>query len=382
MRSLLKLAFLCGAFLNNPALAHKASDAYLFTSEQNLQISVALKDLDASIQNLDANDDRNLTWSEVKAAMPQIIGLVDQGIQLRCEDLSFAVKWKFESLEDRPDGKYVRLRTRIDCSQASSLTLTYDLFSTVDQSHRLIVAGTQNANAIAGLMIPGDKKSLRLRSASNAGTSKPNDTDSAQGVLTQSAIVSAGASGGLAVALQFFPSGVEHILTGYDHLAFLLALLLPISISRGRSNVWQLVRTVTGFTIGHSLTLILANLGYFKVPSSIVEPLIALTIIATAVLNLYPLRFFRADVLALLFGLIHGLGFSGVMLEAGITGGLLLWGLAGFNLGVEAGQLLVVLAWCLFQWFVFPQTTRHAVVAKCGSWLLIALGFIWLIQRV
>ena len=361
------------SILNSPqADAHKASDAYLISHQQTMQFSVALKDLDAILNDLDADDDRNLTWSEVKSALPQIIELVAVGVKAKCDDQLMSMGWQFESLEERPDGVYVRLAAVQNCAPSSSLTLSYDLFSQVDQSHRLIVSGSHNGQPIAGLMVPGAEAVLTLRN----------------GDMPVS---------GFATALQFFPSGIHHILTGYDHLAFLLALLLPISIavrpnpngaalgstqSTQRSNIWRLVRTVTGFTIGHSLTLLLANLGYFSAPSSIVEPLIAVTIIATAVLNLYPQRWLRTDTLALIFGLIHGLGFSGVMAQAGISGNLLLWGLAGFNLGVEAGQLLVVSSWCVLQWFAFRKAASHAVVLRYGSWLLIALGLMWLIQRV
>ena len=370
------LGYLGLLFVSIHAHAHKASDAYLVSHDQTIQFSVALKDLDSSLENLDANDDRNLAWSEVKAALPQILQLIDNGVKVICADQLISIGWQFESLEERSDGVYIRVGGPQNCAVAKPLTLSYDLFSKVDSSHRLIVSGSQNGQPIAGLMIPGASTPFTLRSAGSPAS-------------------------GLGAARQIFPSGVHHILTGYDHLAFLLALLLPISIARSpnaklvvssaengakqssqRANVWQLVRTVTGFTIGHSLTLLLANLGYFSAPAAIVEPLIAVTIIATAVLNLYPQRWLRTDALALVFGLIHGLGFSGVMAEAGISGSLLLWGLAGFNLGVEAGQLLVVMGWCALQWFVFAQPARHALVLRIGSWLLIALGLVWLVQRV
>ena len=374
----LRVLSLCAGLFaaSTQAFAHKASDAYFISNQQTIQFSVALKDLDATLESLDANNDRNLTWAEVRAALPQIIQLVDDGVHVKCADKLLSIGWQFESLEQRSDGAYVRLGAAQNCALTMPLTLTYELFAKEDQSHRLIVSGTQNDLPIAGLMIPGATTALSLRLGETPAS-------------------------GIATALQFFPSGVHHILTGYDHLAFLLALLLPISIamrpshsvaagstvkdrvqSQQRSNLWRLVRTVTGFTIGHSLTLVLANLGYFSAPSSIVEPLIAVTIIATAVLNLYPQRWMRTDVLALVFGLVHGLGFSGVMAEAGINGGLLLWGLAGFNLGVEAGQLLVVASWCVLQRLAFRDQMRHARLLRYGSWLLIAVGLMWLVQRV
>src|SRR3989344_279950 len=159
--------------------------------------------------------------------------------------------------------------------------------------------------------------------------------------------------------------GVHDILQAYDHLAFLLALLLPISLVRQplprspqpmtkqlpasrttdaldrRTGLKALLLTVTLFTLGHSVTLALAGLGWVTVSGNWVEPAIAISIGISALLNLFPVRGLRGHWLALGFGLIHGLGFSGVLVEAGISGISLVWALAGFNLGVEAGRALV-----------------------------------------
>ena len=140
--------------------------------------------------------------------------------------------------------------------------------------------------------------------------------------------------------------------------------------------------TVTGFTVGHSVTLAVATLGGISASPAWVEPLIALTIAASALLNLYPVRWIRGDVLALVFGLIHGLAFSSVMIEAGISGSLLLWGLAGFNLGVEAGQLVAVAAWCVLHRILLPWRYYQPVVVRGGSWALLVVALYWTVQRI
>jgi hypothetical protein len=138
---------------------------------------------------------------------------------------------------------------------------------------------------------------------------------------------------------SFFPLGIEHILTGYDHLLFLLALIL-----RG-GNIWSLLKIITAFTLAHSITLALAALNIVTLPDQLIEATIALSIAYVAAENL----FMRKAVshrwaVSFLFGLVHGFGFSSVLRELGLPREGLVWALLNFNLGVEAGQATAVLA--------------------------------------
>lgn len=140
-------------------------------------------------------------------------------------------------------------------------------------------------------------------------------------------------------AASFFLLGVEHILIGYDHLLFLLMLIL-----RG-GNLWSLLKIITAFTVAHSITLALAALNVVSLPEPLVEAVIALSIAYVAAENL----FFKRTVshrwaVSFLFGLVHGFGFSNVLRELGLPQEGLLWSLLSFNLGVEAGQAVAVLA--------------------------------------
>jgi HupE / UreJ protein len=205
---------------------------------------------------------------------------------------------------------------------------------------------------------------------------------------------SSAAQSGPAAFAQFFPEGIHHIATGYDHLAFLLALMLPIMLRRAspaqptalvapdhRPGIGALLRTVTGFTIGHCITLVAATLGWIT-PPGWVEPAIAISIGISAWLNLYPVRWVRNDVLALCFGLVHGLGFSSLMREANVSDTLLPWALAGFNLGVEAGQIAGVVTWCGLHWLAVRWQRYEQVVVRGGSWALLALASYWTLQRL
>jgi hydrogenase/urease accessory protein HupE len=176
--------------------------------------------------------------------------------------------------------------------------------------------------------------------------------------------------------LDFVKLGVEHILTGYDHLLFLLALL---AIARG---FWSVVKIVTAFTIAHSVTLTLAALGLVKIPDRIVEPLIAATIVWVALENLFaatPDR--RRWMWSFGFGLVHGLAFASTLGELDLKGSALLRGLVGFNLGVEIGQLIFV-AIALPLLTLMSQGRGAQLTPRLASLAAAAIGTYWFFERV
>ena len=184
--------------------------------------------------------------------------------------------------------------------------------------------------------------------------------------------------GALAVMRTFVPSGIQHILIGPDHILFLIGLLLL-------GGTWKaLVRIVTAFTIGHSITLSLAALGIVSPPARLIEPAIALSIVFVGVDNLVRGR--GSDVrawIALVFGLVHGFGFASVLREFGLPREALGWSLFSFNAGVEIGQLAIVLvvATCL----AAIRRRSDAIglrVAYAGSIVVAAAGSYWFVERV
>jgi hydrogenase/urease accessory protein HupE len=180
---------------------------------------------------------------------------------------------------------------------------------------------------------------------------------------------------------QFLVLGVEHILTGYDHLLFLIALLIA-SLTFG-----SVVKIVTSFTVAHSITLALAALDLVALPAAVVEPVIALSIIYVGVENILyrdrPERLEQRWLLTFAFGLIHGFGFAGVLreLEIGSGGGGIAVPLVAFNLGVELGQLAIaLLVWPLVWKLRARPLVKTRYVAACS--LVVALaGAYWLVER-
>lgn len=176
---------------------------------------------------------------------------------------------------------------------------------------------------------------------------------------------------------QFLHLGVEHIITGYDHLLFLFALLVACH------SFWRAWRIITSFTIAHSITLALATFDWVQLPSSVVEPLIAVSIIYVGLENLWRRSLHRREWLTFGFGLIHGLGFASVLSELGMGSGgsEVVVPLLAFNLGVELGQ--VVIALLLLP--VLGKAQRLSPVypgfATICSVLVILAGGYWLLER-
>ena len=166
--------------------------------------------------------------------------------------------------------------------------------------------------------------------------------------------------------------GVEHIFSGYDHLAFLMCLLL------GASGVRSLIWTITAFTLAHSVTLSAATLDIIRLPGPLVETAIAATIIYVAVENLIGARLFKRPIVTAAFGLIHGFGFASALQSVGIPSDHLVLSLFSFNLGVEGGQLLFIgVAYVVLGKFVTSRRLRTGV-----SIVTVCIALYWFVERV
>jgi hypothetical protein len=195
------------------------------------------------------------------------------------------------------------------------------------------------------------------------------DTQRRDAIVDQTAGIGAG-------WLSFIRLGAEHILGGPDHLLFLVALL---ALARG---VWPVVSIVTGFTVAHSIALSLAVLGYVDVPASIIEPLIAASLVWVAMENLLaPARTRWRWLVATLFGLVHGLGFALALTELGLPREAMVKALIGFNAGVELGQLaFVAVVMPVLAWLARPG--RVPQLPTVLSIVVATMGAVWLTDRL
>lgn len=195
----------------------------------------------------------------------------------------------------------------------------------------------------------------------------------------------AGAPDRLKVLADYLVIGAEHILFGWDHLLFVIALVLLVR------RPWAVVKAATAFTLAHSLTLVATSLGYAGLPSRPVEAIIALSIVFLALEALLVLREPERHTLtrrfpwavAFAFGLFHGFGFAGALADIGLPQGEVVTALLAFNLGVEAGQLLVIALTLAFLAVLARGLPRaEAPLLRASTYAIGAVGSFWLIERV
>jgi hydrogenase/urease accessory protein HupE len=184
------------------------------------------------------------------------------------------------------------------------------------------------------------------------------------------------------VARHFLTAGVEHIFLGYDHIAFLIAIIL------WTSRLWPVVKAVTAFTVAHSITLSLAALDVVRIPGAIIEPAIAASIIYVAVENFTTREAGKRWRETFVFGLLHGFGFASALEELGLPKVKLITALAAFNCGVEIGQVLIVatafgLLSAVDRWQISGASgpARSAALVHTVSFAIVLLGSYWFVSR-
>ena len=224
---------------------------------------------------------------------------------------------------------------------------------------------------LRGIQVLFPDETSRVLDLSNLAAAETGDPD-------QNLIEGITAPGNWATFTSFVRSGFVHVVPlGMDHILFVLGLFLL-------SRHWKpLLLQVTAFTLAHTLTLGLAATGTVQVPASVVEPIIAGSIVAIALENIFYPRYTPWRLLVVfVFGLVHGLGFAGALSQLDLPASALLVGLLGFNLGVELGQLTVIATGLLLTiWLRDPDRYRKAVVIP-GSLAIAAMGAYWMIERV
>jgi hydrogenase/urease accessory protein HupE len=326
-------------------------------ADKQLQVVLGFARKDAeSLLPFGANEASLLTAENISALRPQLEGVASQGVNVCLADQRLLPREGIAQLKN----DNVEILLRFDRTKGASLRLVCTLFEQLPLGHREFVSVRAAGGPVLGeALLSRQNNALQVSLPALAGPAAPFT--------------------GRHYFLEFLKLGIEHILTGYDHLLFLFALMV---VCRG---VRSILAVITCFTIAHSITLALATLDVVRVPGRIVEPLIAASIAYVGVENLL-----RGDapkwrgLITFLFGLVHGLGFADALRELGIDSGQfgIVLPLVGFNLGVELGQLSVAavvlpVLWQLRKnhWFVRQWVPIcSAAVAVAGSW--------WMLERL
>jgi len=288
--------------------------------------------------------------AEAAARATEIASLLDARLKMTADGDPLALRWSAPEVVH--DSRSLRVRARRPGAAAPSVITVEAALFPHDRSHQTFVNIYEHDLLRTQAIL--DQVSPRLEYFADSG------------------------SGRVAVALRFLGSGIHHILIGFDHILFLVGLLLL------GGTLGQLAMIVSSFTLGHSLTLTLAALNLVSPPTRLIEPAIALSIVFVGADNLLVRRGGR-DVrvwIALAFGLVHGFGFAGVLRETGLPSQALAWSLFSFNIGVEMGQLAVVLVAASALAALRSRSPRAAHrMALVLSGLVVAAGAFWFIER-
>jgi hypothetical protein len=413
-----------------PALAHKASDAYVTLrvsgADVAARVDVALRDLDRDL-DLDADADDRLSWREVRTRWDDIAALARDGILLEADGhacTADASTPATPALAEHSDGRYAVLRLAWHCAApVQRLSVDYRLFSHTDPTHRGIVRYARDSQPLQlAVMSPGaGRERLRLpelvvapvqapavpstaaapRASGGSSSALPQPVATASTSAAPAAEVEVDDASPFAAFGGFVREGVHHILIGYDHILFLLSLLLPAVWQRRRevdpatgqartrwvpASDWRqalvgVLKVVTAFTVAHSITLALSVFDVVNPPSRWIESTIAASVVLAALNNVWPVIAEARWKLTFVFGLVHGFGFASALKDAGLARGDLASPLLGFNLGVEIGQLCIVALVLPLAWSLRGTRTYRGAFAG-GSLAIAGVAALWLVQRV
>jgi hypothetical protein len=346
------------------AQAHKPSDAHLHLAvDGNIvrgRLDAAVRDLDAAL-TLDADGDGRITWGELASASARIDGYVRDHLTVTDGSTPCPLVFGAAAIVDLSDGAYRALSFRAECAgDVREPAVSYRLLFEIDAQHRGLV---HVEGQRGGALIVRDGSPVRI------------------------------ATGGDTSVADFVADGIRHIATGFDHLLFLTALILPAGLIPSRRNaarssprgalrdaVVEVLEIVTAFTLAHSITLVVSAVGFVRLPSRLVESAIALSVAAAAANNL--LRWVDARwAVAFTLGLLHGFGFSSVLVDLGLPSHALIGALLGFNLGVELGQAGFVAA-VLPLLFAIRRTAASRVLLWGGSAVIVVVAAIGSVQRL
>jgi HupE / UreJ protein len=350
--------------------AHKPSDSYLRVSaggeRLRLRWDIALKDLEMVV-GLDSDANGEITWGELKARQSAVFEHARSRLSISVDGKPMSLVPGRLLFDRHSDGGYAVLELGTDApGNSRRVSITYSLLFDVDPTHRgLVLVAAQGGSGATHVLSP-ERPTMEI------------DLDD---------------PGPWRSFLAYLREGVWHIWIGYDHVLFLLTLLLPAvlvwrerkwtPVDAFRPAAWDIAKIVSCFTLAHTITLWLAVMDHVALPSRWVESVIALSIVVTAAHNLRPVLPSTVSgwVFGFGFGLVHGFGFAAVLKDLGARDFALGSALLGFNVGVELGQLCIVLAVLPVIFLLRRNAAYPSVILRFGSITIAALAVVWFVER-
>ena len=375
-----------------PSFAHQTGNSYLYLQQADEQLTINLdfyvRDLGNLLQKPGAEPEPAPAPEKIQALQAEITQLIEKSLSVEVDEQPLALHFVRQTVVLHNDGLYVRQQFTASAihPKARFVVVRYGFFTQNDKLGRAFFKLALNGDEISSVF---DQATATQRFA--LGSTKRSAT-----------------------ILLFSHEGAKHIWEGPDHLLFLLTLLLPglllwgarspndnqmishqdhqasqpleaapiLSVSQHRAAWVFALKVITAFTVAHSITLAMATLGLISLPGKLIESVIALSIMLSAILNLQQRLHINHWLLAFSFGLIHGMGFANGLKELGLSSSYFIETLIAFNVGVEFGQLSVVLLVAVpLVWLVRSDHGRERVM-RWGSMTVLAISTIWFIERL
>lgn len=362
----LVLAALAAAlFAVAEASAHQVRLSYISVTEQEgeQRATITMSFIDLEVANgIDEDFDGAITWGEAKASLDRITTYVLARTSLDAGGACTLRRRAAQPIQQSGEG-FLSLTFGVDCPDATApVQVASRMFLEIDPTSRVLVS-TRTAS--------GDRTYvLGIEDTREASAPSPDAAPSPHNKPDGSLV-------------SYFQEGVSHLFGGPDHMLFLLVLIIPAIYAGGgfRGVAIAALLPITGFTLGHALTLTAAASGLVRPPAQLVEILIAATILLTAIDNVRSFIPGPRSAVAFIFGLIHGFGFASALGALEVTGWQMGLALLGFNLGIEAGQAVLALAAAPLLFLVREPASRFHLMPLGLSVLAGAMAVFWIAER-
>ena len=324
-------------------------------------------------EDIDENKDNILQEKEIKADEGHLIEFLTHSVVLDKNNEQQEPEILSIASEVRENKEFLTLSLKYPAFYPSdTITINDGLYYNDRDTNYVNLLSATYPGGSSQAALQGENRSWTIlltedQHEQQAGSEQANDSNSAGSSIPTEKTTSSW--------MSFFKLGMSHILTGYDHLLFLFALLLR------KQTFKQYALIVTSFTVAHSITLSLAVLGIMDLPSKFVESFIALSIIYVAFENIFKKEVNHRWGLTFVLGLIHGLGFANILQEMNLSKANLASALVGFNIGIEVVQLVIVLLLLPLLTYIHRLKASSNMI-KYGSIVIILLGTYWLVERL
>ena len=371
MKKALIIIFLFIATFN--VNAHQSSTSFISIEESEKNLRGIWKVAFESIQEnteLDINNDNKVQWYEVRENKNKLAALLKSHLKFTVNSDCYPefAENNILSMENIMQAHYLVLEFNTTCKLRDIRQIQYNYYMDIDNNHKGILAISQENKEPVIHVFSSEIRDIEIQQES---------------VNTFFGLVN---------------EGVWHILIGFDHIIFVLTLIIGVMFTKKknintRKNTIEIIKVVTAFTLAHSITLALAAFDVISIPVSVVESAIALTLIIAAIYNLKYLMHERVRCfmswsvwkMAFVFGLIHGFGFANVLSELTLSSVNMAKTLLAFNLGVELGQIMIVLVSVLvFSLICRTKSIKNnniEYIAPVSSVFVIFLGTVWVVER-